>query len=75
MYRYVKAMVIDSLLHDGAGPLFDDSVSARSVDEVFREIDTDGNGLIDFSEFKKFYDTIMETSIITSEETMLEAVE
>lgn len=57
-------MVIDSLMHDGAGLLFDDSVSARSVDEVFREIDTDGNGLIDFPEFKKFYDTIMKTSTV-----------
>lgn len=66
----VQAMVIDSLLHDGAGPLFDDSVSARSVDEVFDEIDTDGNGLIDFSEFKKFYDTILATSVITTAETI-----
>ena len=60
-------MVVDSLLHDGAGPLFEDSASARSVDEEFTEIDTDGNGLIDFSEFKKFYDAILVSSTVTLE--------
>ena len=54
-------MVIHSLLYDGAGTPFDDSVNEKSVDEMFDEIDVDGNGLIDFPEFKKFYDTILKT--------------
>lgn len=60
-------MVIDSLLHDGAGPLFDESICDRNVDEVFTEIDTDGNGVIDFSEFKKFYDAILVSSTVNVE--------
>jgi hypothetical protein len=58
-------MVLNCLLHDGAGPLFNDAVNDRNIDEVFREIDTDGNGLIDFNEFKKFYDSILQSSTVS----------
>ena len=60
-------MVIDCLLHDGAGPLFDDSATDRNVDELFKEIDTDGNGLIDFKEFKQFYEAILNTSTVDAD--------
>jgi hypothetical protein len=63
-------MVVHCLLHDGAGPLFNDAAHKRDVDEVFKEIDADRNGLIEFGEFKDFYDATLETTRVAPESDM-----
>lgn len=56
------ALVVDCLLHDGAGHVFLDDDTTDGIDEMFNSIDTDGNGFINLEEFKHFYETILTAS-------------
>lgn len=62
------ALVVDCLLHDGAGHVFLDDDTTDGIDEMFNSIDLDGNGLITFDEFKHFYDTILKASTVEDDE-------
>ena len=58
-------LVVNCLLHDGTGPLLvtsDREVNTHNVEDLFRAIDTDNDGRIDFPEFKKFFQTILATT-------------
>lgn len=61
------ALVVDCLLHDGAGHVFLDEQTTDGIDEMFNSIDLDGNGLITFDEFKHFYDAILKASAVDDE--------
>mmetsp|Transcript_20189 Transcript_20189/g.34054 ORF Transcript_20189/g.34054 Transcript_20189/m.34054 type:complete len:358 (-) Transcript_20189:148-1221(-) len=62
------AMVVDCLLHDGAGPVWDDdSVTDVNIDDVFRACDINQNGYIDIEEFSAFYSALLESSSIRSD--------
>ena len=62
------ALVVDCLLHDGAGHVFLDEDSTDGIDEMFNSIDTDGNGFINYEEFKLFYETILTSSRMEDDE-------
>jgi Ca2+-binding EF-hand superfamily protein len=54
-------LVIGCLLHDGTGLLVIDEndVNTLHIDEIFCTIDTNGDGQIDLTEFKVFYETVL----------------
>ena len=56
------SLVVDCLLHDGAGHVFLDDATTDGIDDMFNSIDVDGNGFINYEEFKLFYETIMAAS-------------
>lgn len=62
------ALVVDCLLHDGAGHVFLDDDTTDGIDEMFNSIDTDGNGFITYDEFKLFYETILTSSHIEEDD-------
>jgi Ca2+-binding EF-hand superfamily protein len=60
-------LVLNCLLHDGAGPLLvnrDGDVNTVNIRETFFEIDTNNDGMIDFEEFKTFYNTVLLPSTV-----------
>lgn len=60
------ALVVDCLLHDGAGHVFLDDKT--DIEEMFHSFDTDGNGVITFEEFKIFYNAILAASTTEEED-------
>jgi hypothetical protein len=66
-------LVVNCLLHDGAGPLLintDGDVNTPNIQEMFHAIDTNNDGMIDFEEFKAFYNTVLLTSTISYQDAV-----
>ncbi|KAK2166448.1 hypothetical protein LSH36_39g12005 [Paralvinella palmiformis] len=53
LYKDANGRISSSELHDVLRRLGDQDVSDEQIDDLIREIDLDGDGLVDYEEFVK----------------------